>query len=126
VLDHRAQLEADVVVISFAAPSRLRVYRRQHDLASVRLYSDPGRAAYRAFGFQRAGVARVWLDPRVWARYAQLVARGRLPRPVHDDTLQLGGDVLADATGRVHWIHRSRGPEDRPSIDAILAARHTA
>jgi len=36
---------------------------------------------------------------------------------------QFGGDALLDAGGRVAWVYRSRGPEDRPTIDQIAAAR---
>ena len=86
-------------------------------------YGDPERRAYAAFGFGRASRARVWLDPRVWGSYARLIARGRRPvAPVQADLLQLGGDVLADAAGRVEWVYRSAGPEDRPSVDALTAA----
>ena len=85
-------------------------------------YGDPDRAAYEALGFARGSRARVWLDPRVWRRYAELLARGRRPRAPGEDTLQLGGDVLAGADGRIEWVYRSTGPEDRPSPAAILAA----
>lgn len=44
------------------------------------------------------------------------------PEPGHEDTLQLGGDVPAGADGRVRWVHRSRGPEDRPTIPQIERA----
>lgn len=123
VLDHRQQLGARVAVVSYAAPALLRLYREEQGLDDVLLLSDQHRAAYAAFGFGRAGVGRVWLDPRVWRAYAALLARGRRPRSAQDDTLQLGGDVLVDAAGLVTWIHRSRGPEDRPSINEVLAAR---
>ena len=87
-------------------------------------YGDPERAAYAAFGFGRGSVARVWLDPRVLARYAGLLARGRRPRPpgAGEDLLQLAGDVLADAAGRIEWTYRSAGPEDRPSLAEVLTA----
>ena len=123
VLDRRQELGTEVVVVSFAAPALLRLYGQEQDFDDVRLLSDQDRAAYAAFGFGRAGYGRVWLDPRVWRTYAALLARGRRPRPAQDDALQLGGDVLVTADGRVTWIHRSRGPEDRPSVDEVLAAR---
>jgi hypothetical protein len=126
VLRHRDELDARVVVISFAIPEMLRLYRDELALGDVRLLSDVERAAYAAFGFGRAAAARVWLDPRVWWTYVGLLARGRRPQPPQDDTLQLGGDVLVDRGGRIRWIHRSRGPEDRPSLDALLAARRAA
>jgi hypothetical protein len=44
----------------------------------------------------------------------------RLERP-EQDTLQLGGDVLVHRDGDVRWIYRSRGPEDRPTIEQLLS-----
>ena len=124
VLDHREELGVEVVVVAFAIPEWLALY--EHDLGrpGVRFLSDPGRASYAAFGFPRGSAPRVWLDPRVWRRYAALVARGRRPpRRPHEDTLQLGGDVLVDRDGIVRWTYRSRGPEDRPSLPELLSAR---
>jgi hypothetical protein len=85
---------------------------------------DPERAVYAAFGFGRASVARVWLDPRAIVHDLSLRVRGRpsLPRRPAQDTLQLGGDVVLDADGRVRWVYASRGPEDRPSVEAMISA----
>jgi hypothetical protein len=62
VLGHRDELDAHVVVISFAIPEMLRLYRAELPLGDVGLVSDIDRAAYAAFGFGRAAAARVWLD----------------------------------------------------------------
>ena len=78
---------------------------------------DPELRAYRAFGFERGHPLRVWADPRAWWRYARI---GRLERP-EGDTLQLGGDVLADAEGRIIWVRAQRGPDDRPARAEIAA-----
>ena len=124
MLDHRDELDVRVAVISFAPPASLEAYRERFGLGDAVLLSDEERAAYAAFGFDRASVARAYLDPRVWWRYARLLLRGRrLERP-EEDTLQLGGDVLVGPGGRVAWVHRSRGPEDRPSLAQLLRARH--
>jgi hypothetical protein len=88
----------------------------------VRFLSDTDRVAYRAFDFPRGSTRRVWLDPRVWRRYAGLIARGRRPGPPREDPLQLGGDVLVDAKGIVRWTYRSEGPEDRPSLAEVRRA----
>ena len=126
VLNETDELQARVVVVSFAAPESLARYRDRFELHDAVLLSDIERVAYAAFGFERASRARVWLDPRVWWRYAQLVRRGRRLERLEDDALQLGGDVLTDSDGRVAWVHRSTGPEDRPSVAQILSARHGA
>ena len=124
VLRHQDELRARIVVVSFASPASLARYRERFDLGDAVLLSDTHRAAYAAFGFGRASAARVWLDPRVWWRYAQLLRGGRRLERLEDDALQLGGDVLTDNTGRVTWVYRSTGPEDRPSIAEVLSARH--
>jgi len=111
-----------VAVVAFAPPESLVSYQQRQRLDHIQVLSDPDRRTYQAFGFGRGTLLRVWLDPRVWARYAQLVLRGRRPEPAHEDTLQLGGDALVGADGRIAWIYRSRGPEDRPSLARIQAA----
>lgn len=107
--------------ITFAQAPMLALFGRELAL-DVPLYGDPERRAYAAFGFERGSVARVWLDPRVIARYAGLLARGRRARAPEQDTLQLGGDVLVGADGRIRWVYRSRGPEDRPGVAEIATA----
>jgi peroxiredoxin len=121
VAEHSAQIDADIAVVTFSQPNLLRAFEKQMDL-SLRLYADPQRTVYRAFGFERGSRARVWLDPRVLRRYAQLLRRGRRLQRSDQDTLQLGGDVVIDRRGRLAWIHRSEGPEDRPTVDAVATA----
>lgn len=116
-----AALEGRVVAVTFSPPGDIERFRTGLGL-TVPVYADPDRVAYRALGFGRASRARVWLDPRVWRRYAQLLARGRRPVRSTGDTLQLGGDAVLDATGRLSWVYRSRGPEDRPSVEAVAEA----
>ncbi len=112
--------------MTFAEPQALRGFERKLDLPYP-VYGDPDRATYRALGFGRASARRVWLDPRVWRRYAALLLRGRRPEsPADQDTLQLGGDAVFDARGRLTWAYRSRGPEDRPSVDRLAAAVRAA
>jgi peroxiredoxin len=123
VLARKDELGLRVVVVAFAPADALAGYRRRLGLDDALVLSDLERRTYRAFGFGRGSLARVWLAPRVWWRYLTLIRRGRRPERVQQDTLQLGGDVLIDAYGRVRWVYASRGPEDRPSLAAIRAAR---
>ncbi len=122
MLHHTEELSVRVVIVAFAKPESLAGYQHRQRLDQLLVISDPERRAYRAFDLGRGSVLRVWLDPRVWARYLQLMLRGRRPESAHEDTLQLGGDALIDRGGRIAWIYRSRGPEDRPSVADIQAA----
>ncbi len=117
----RAELPGRVLVVSFAIPELLAAYERELGL-DLPLYCDPERELYHALGFGRASVARAWLHPRVWGRYASLLARGRRLRRPEQDPLQLGGDAVFDAETRLRWLYSSRGPEDRPSVDELIAA----
>ena len=118
VLSRRDELPR-IAVITFAEPPLLGRFARELRI-DVELYGDPERRLYDELSFGRGSFARVWLDPRVWARYAALTLRGRHPRPPEQDTLQLGGDLIVDADGRIVWLYRSRGPEDRPDPDEVV------
>ncbi|MEM7139611.1 MAG: peroxiredoxin-like family protein [Actinomycetota bacterium] len=112
----------EVALVTFTDADSLAAYRDARDLGFPVL-RDPTRAGYAAFGFGRASFARTW-GLRAARRYAQLIREGAwrdLRRPV-EDTRQLGGDVVIDARGNVSWIHRGAGPDDRPSVDQIVAA----
>ena len=122
VLSRRDELPR-IAVITFAEPPLLQRFASELGV-DVELYGDRDRRLYSALGFGHGSIARVWLDPRVWARYAGLMLRGRRPRPPEQDTLQLGGDAIVDAEGRIAWIHRSRGPEDRPEVDELVRRAH--
>ena len=122
MLDHIDELGVRIAIVAFAKPESLIAYQHRQRLDHVLVLSDPDRQAYDAFGLGRGSIFRVWLDPRVWARYLQLVLRGRRPELARQDTLQLGGDALTDSAGRLTWIYRSLGPEDRASIAEIQAA----
>ncbi len=99
----------------------LGAFERKLDLPYP-IWGDPRRTTYRALGFERASWRRVWLDPRVWTRYATLLARGRRTERSGQDELQLGGDVVLDAGGRLAWIYRGAGPEDRPGVELLIRA----
>lgn len=121
VAERRDEIGMRVAGITFTDPERLEGFQRKMQLP-YGLYTDPEREVYRAFGLERASLRRVWLDPRVWWRYTVLLARGRRPEPSEEDTLQLGGDAVLDGEGRLSWLYRSRGPEDRPAVDELVRA----
>ena len=117
--DRTAELgEAAVAVVTFTKPRNVAGYRRLLGI-DFPVLADPERSSYKAFGLGRGR----WWDVWGWQsvkRYAQLVRRGkRFGRPT-EDTMQLGGDVVIDASGRVAFIHRGKGPADRTTIDRLV------
>ncbi len=120
------EAKVHAAVITFADAPALAAFAREPELRGLPVFGDPDRRLYAAFGFGRGSVARVWLDPRAILHDLALRVPGRGPGRssglVRQDTLQLGGDVVIDAAGRVRWVYASRGPEDRPSIASIIDA----
>jgi hypothetical protein len=114
--------DADVVVITFTNPRNLRGYRARF-VAPLTVVTDPSRAVYAAYGMRRASSARIW-SPSVLRKYATLMMRGaRIERPPEGEDLnQLGGDVVVGPDGRIVWAYHSTGPDDRPTVDDIVAA----
>lgn len=114
--------DAEVVVVMFAPQRILRGYRSRF-AAPLVVVTDEERSAYRAFGLGRGP----WWKVYGWStmkRYWHLIRRGRhfeRPRP-HDDTLQLGGDFVVGADGRLLLVFRSSGPSDRPAVDDLIEA----
>ncbi|GJM37418.1 MAG: hypothetical protein DHS20C19_07850 [Acidimicrobiales bacterium] len=111
-----------VALVTFTQTADLASYEHDKQLGFAVL-RDPEREGYRAFGFGRGRTTRVW-GLRAARRYLELLRAGHwraLRRPT-EDTRQLGGDVVIDADGVVRWIHHSQGPEDRPTVDALVDA----
>lgn len=130
VREHLAELtssDAEIVIVTFAAPRLLRGYQARF-APELTVVSDESLDAYRAFGLRRGSVWSVW-GPKVIARYGRLLRAGRrgtgpkLGRPqLMGDPRQLGGDVVVDRDGRVSYIFRGNGPNDRPDVAALVAA----
>jgi len=109
------------VLITFTDQIHLERYHRRVDLPFPVLM-DPERVSYRAYSLGRATRRRVW-SPGVIRRYLQLFRQGQrdLQRPT-EDVLQLGGDFVVGPDGRLVYVFRSEGPDDRPTVDALIEA----
>lgn len=124
-LEQAADGELDVIVVSFHDdPARLEA-QRTHLGVPFRFVADPELQLYGALGFGRGSVRRVW-GWRAARRYATLLRSGARLQRTDEDTLQLGGDVIVDASARVIWRYAGQGPDDRPSIDELERALRTS
>lgn len=114
--------ETEVVLVTFTRPEKLDGYLVTNDLPFTVLI-DRDRASYVAFGLERASLRRVW-GARAARRYLQLFAQGKwrdLRRPT-EDTRQLGGDFVVGPDGTLVYGFWGEGPDDRPSVDELIAA----
>jgi peroxiredoxin len=116
------RLGAEVLVVVQARPELLAAFLSQQRLPFPAV-ADPQRAAYRAFGLERTSWA-TFLRPDVVLRYLRLIIGGWHPRPAREgeDVLQLGGDFVLDATGRLVYAYRSAEPTDRPAVEVLVSS----
>jgi peroxiredoxin len=114
------ELGAEVLVISFAPPQRVRTYVTEYP-QPFPVVSDPSLAAYSAFALERAPM-RSMLRPGVIGRYLLHIFHGWWPKrsAAGEDVRQLGGDFLLDADGKLRYVHPSAEPTDRPSAAELL------
>jgi hypothetical protein len=119
------RLGAEVLVVSFAAPARVASYLQRYP-QPFPVVAGPSRAAYRGLGLGRTSWA-TFLRSGVLGRYLGLIFRGWLPWwSEGEDVLQLGGDFVLDARGRLVYAYRSAEPTDRPPADNLLRALRAA
>lgn len=119
--DRRADFEAlgaTVVAVGFSPGEAL------NELAGAlgwpwAFLTDPERALYGRLGMERAPLRQVF-TPVVVRRYREAAAQGQQVHKPVEDPRQLGGDAVA-VHGRVVWLRRQASPDDRPSVDTVLA-----
>jgi len=114
--------DTDVVLMTFTDPSNVAAYRQRHAV-DLPVVIDRDRSTYQAFGLGRGSLTRIW-GLRAAKRYAEILRNDGLSglrRPT-DDTRQLGGDFVIDPEGTLIYGFWGEGPDDRPSIDDLVAA----
>ena len=111
-----------MVLVTFTEPDQLQAYVGRNDLAFP-VVMDHDRSAYRAYGFGRGSVARVW-GLKSARRYVEILRRdgtSGLDKPV-EDTRQLGGNIVIAPDGTLEWGFWGKGPGERPTVDELVAA----
>ena len=120
--DEIEALDAEVLVISFAPLDELGRYRSELKLPFP-IGSDPKGKAYVDYGLAKGSRRQIW-HPKTALKYLGYVLKGKkIKKPKKgDDLYQLGGDFVIDAQGRVLLAYASERPDDRPSVDTLIAA----
>jgi len=112
------------VLVTFTSPENLASYQAP---SGFTVLLDEHLSAYSAFGLGRGSVPRIY-GLNTMRGYVKLFRRNGfsdVQRPT-DDTFQLGGDFVIDPEGILRYSHWASGPNDRPSIDALIYAAKTA
>jgi len=112
--------DAEVALVTFTRQRNLRGYRSRFGLPYPVL-TDETRETYRAYGLGRGPWWRIW-GPATVRAYARLMRKGARLQAPKEDTLQLGGDFVVGRDGQLVYAYRSKGPDDRPAVDDLVAA----
>lgn len=112
--------DAHIAAVTFANQERLAAHR-EHLGLPFPLLADPDRSIYRQFQLGRTSLRHVY-NPGTLLLYARLLRHGRKLRRPTEDTRQLGGDFVIDRTGQLIQGFWPRSPDDRPSVDQLVAA----
>lgn len=121
ILPRWRALGGEVLAVSFTPPTRMKAFIGKNPIPFP-IVADPEREGYRAFALRRTTFL-AFLRPRTVWRYIRSMLKGYKPvKPEDDDLLQLGGDFLLDAEGRVKWARPSQDATDRPTVAEMLAA----
>jgi len=113
-----SRLGIEVVVVSFEDEEHALNYQREENLEWP-VIIDKSREFYNYFGLTRAGFWDIW-GFATWRAYLREMLKGNMPKMTKGDVHQRGGDVLIDPQGMVRLHHISKGPADRPDVNAIL------
>ena len=82
----------------------------------------PERNSYQLLGLERS-FWNSWGPRQLWY-YARAVLRGQELSEYRGDTLQMGGNLIVDRTGRIRYLYRSRASTDRPAVTDLLDILH--
>ena len=116
--------DAEIAVVTFTDPARLPSYV-EHLGVPFAVVSDVDRLLYQALGVER-GTRRQVLSLGTLRMYGSLLRSGRRLRRTHEDTQQLGADVVVAPDGTIAKLILPATPDARPGVDELLTALRDA
>ncbi len=85
---------------------------------------DDDKRTYRAMGLEGFNLLKLFTDPALKKRRVENKAAGfsqNWGATKLQDSAQLPGAAIVDASGRIRWIHRGAHPGDLPPMADMLA-----
>jgi peroxiredoxin len=113
------QAGADLVIVGNGSPEFARAFREDLGL-DVPLYTDPTRRTYALAGFKRGVLAT--FSAKGVAHAARAWRKGFRQTATRGDSLQQGGLLVVDRSGRVLYAHRDNEAGDLAPNEEVLAA----
>lgn len=108
----------NVVLVSFYEPELAKEWMRSISI-NLPMYIDAKSDTYKMMGYHprgSIGIKTVFRAVLIGLRRRHLPP----PPPGGDIPAQLGGDVIADTSGKILYLYRSVTPDDRPPVRDIV------
>lgn len=120
-------LGAEVAVVSFGSPVGVRRWIDETG-CKFDVLCDEKREIYSYVGLLKP-TSKMWHLDTIQT-FSQMKVKFNIPAPkqfenVSDDLMQMGGDFILDKDGNFVFIYRTKAPNDRPTIDQIIASLKT-
>lgn len=113
-------LGALVALVAFDERSLLEAKMLRDLELPYPLLLDASRETYTRWGLGRTNLLGAMLSPSLNWRYLKLLAKGRRFLGTAPDMVQLGGDFVVDAGGRIAFAHRMTNSGDRIAASTVL------
>jgi peroxiredoxin len=110
---------ADLAVIGSGDPTHFKEFRKKTGYEGL-LFSDPSLAAFSLLGFT-GGISGV-MSIRSVFKAVSAFRQGHRQGSVQGSTLQLGGAIVIDASGAIHYYFASANAGDHPAVDELIRA----
>lgn len=113
------QLGCQVVVVGWTLRETALKWQRKHGLDEFPVLLDPELKLYRQLGLRRS-VIKLWQLMLLNCAQRE-VAKLSDPVPWKGDDVQvMGGDFIADSSGKLLYSYPCKSPVDRPDIAELL------
>ncbi len=118
--DELAQRKAEVVVFVESPAESVSEFARRKDVR-FHVVADAQHAVYSAYGIER-GTLAAFLAPGALGKALRATFRGHLHGRCEGSELQLPGDFIVDAEGKIAFAHRGTHIGDNTPLDTLLQA----
>jgi len=111
-----------IAVITQGTPEEAAVFGDRY-APGLYLLSDPERAAYAAFGLERANIFQTFLNLKVWRAIRRAEKKGFMvePPPPGQDAMQMSGTFIISRGGKVVLPYYYDDIADHPALDLLLS-----
>jgi peroxiredoxin len=112
----------DIAVITQGTPEAAALFAKKF-AAGLKVFSDPERAAYQAYGLERGNLFQTVINPKVLSAVSRSRKKGYEVEqpPEGQDAMQMSGTFIINTQGRILLPFYYDNIADHPPLDLLLS-----